>query len=84
MSESWWERFGTKRDTVDVQEGVELKEQLKKKKKKEQFLVRLKQMKPVHKWLVRLRERDAFSIVGLREFGWIALAIYLLIFLTRL
>ena len=33
MSESWWERFGTKRDTVDVQEGVELKEQLKKKKK---------------------------------------------------
>ena len=41
-------------------------------------------MKPVHKWLVRLRERVAFSIVGLREFGWIALAIYLLIFLTRL
>lgn len=41
MSESWWERFGTKRDTVDVQEGVELKEQLKKKKKKEQWQVRM-------------------------------------------
>lgn len=40
MSESSWERFGTKGDTVDVEEGAELKEK---------FLVRLEQMKPVHK-----------------------------------
>ena len=75
MSESSWERFGTKGDTVDVEEGAELKEK---------FLVRLEQMKPVHKWQIRRRECVAFSIVGLREFGWMALAIYLLIFLTTL
>ena len=75
MSESSWERFGTKGDTVDVEEGAELKEQ---------FWVSLEHMKPVHKWQIRRRERVAFSIVGLREFGWMALAIYLLIFLTRL